>query len=122
MTATTPHRFDQCDATCTTDCGHCKGNDVLKAAATAVRDTLNDERPVTALDYRIAAAVLGTLPEHRDDIVQLLDQHDTYSVSPDEGSECECGAPIGTVEEYAPRQWATHRANVLLSLLAGGAR
>jgi hypothetical protein len=22
---TTPRRFDQCDATCTTDCGHCKG-------------------------------------------------------------------------------------------------
>lgn len=22
---TRPHRYDQCDATCTTDCGHCKG-------------------------------------------------------------------------------------------------
>ena len=26
MTTTTPrHRYDQCDATCTVDCGHCKG-------------------------------------------------------------------------------------------------
>jgi len=72
MTTTMPHRFDQCDATCTTDCGHCKGNAVLKAAAEAVRDTLNDERPVTGLDYLIAAAVLGTLPEHFDLVADVV--------------------------------------------------
>jgi hypothetical protein len=40
MTADTrPRRFDQCTATCTADCGHCKGRPVeeLRAELTKVR-------------------------------------------------------------------------------------
>ena len=83
-------RYDQCDETCTTDCGHCKGqgwpqqwpDKVRQAAAAALSCStgLSDEHAAAWLDE--ADAVLAALAPHvvlRDPLLRLARAWEGYT-------------------------------------------
>lgn len=81
-------RYDQCDGTCTTDCGHCKG---------AVRPP---GRPVVG-DPTTVSAVVAWLEQYADNVRQL----DGGALSPEYLIGAQAALRVAAIElrTYLPR-------------------